>query len=175
MWTDRTDAIAWSCADWKTSVEQCSRKKKSSGSCRDRKWVNFSLNILGRVGGQKITGRTWTHRTETDIRTKSPPTFSHPPYVAIRAYYTWASLSSSLLTLHRNLPLGRIQHNTRRQCLSLCFTLSITRDGRVCLSEYNTTVLVSVSTSTLHKMAVLASVSYTEHHRRCQCLPLWVT
>ena len=101
---------------------------------------------------------------------KSPPTNFCLFYlccVVISAYYTWASLASSLHMLpsefasrsysipHKTAVIAslcHVQHHTRWQSLSFCINLTLTWDGRVYLS---------VSTSPSHEMAEFASESYS--------------
>ena len=84
VWTiklNRTNVISLTCTPWKISLKKCARKNNNnqnnptSGNVRflSRQKMShlFPLNIFGRVWGQKPTGRTWAHRTETEIPTKA--------------------------------------------------------------------------------------------------------
>ena len=142
----------------------------------------FPLDISGWVGGQKPIGRTWAHRTETEIRTK-----------AHRLYFFPLSLSLFFSLLHRysyqlhlGIPLIISSHASIGLCLSVVF--NTTQDSSVCLSvSYSAphdmvvclwvwviliviiwydSVCISVPTSPSHKMAVFASFSHAEHHTR---------
>ena len=107
--------------------------KKSSGSRRDRKWLNFSFGYTWPGKGTKANRQNMSPPDRNRNPDKSPPTFLlMSPFLLT----TLGHPSDHLFThVHCNLPLGRIQHNTRRQCLPLCFVFSITRNGRFCLSK----------------------------------------
>ena len=117
----------------------------------------------------------------------SPPDRNRKPYKKTNDYFSFFLSFISVMSLfvrttpghpshhfftrfQRSLPLGRIQHHTRQQCLPLCVIFSTTRYGRVCLwviliviVQYDS-VCLSVPTSPSHKMAVFASSSHANHH-----------
>ena len=160
--------------DWKTSVKLAERERERK---KNRVLVGienesiFPSNIFGRVGPpeKKPTSRTWTHRT-AGICTKAHRLPRPPP-----------PLGRHSCLLHMGIPLIISSHSSIAIRLSVVFNITqddsvclfhiqnTTRDGRACVSEF-----VSVSTSNSYKMAVLASLRHTEHHRRLQCLTLWV-
>ena len=130
----------------------------------------FPLDISGRVWGQKPTGWTWAHRTETEIRTKAHRLIFFPSIsVMSPLLLTTPGLPSHHLFtyFHPSSHLGRIQHNTRQQCLPLCVIFSTTRNGRVCLMLQYDSVWISVPTSPSHNMAMFASGSYSLSSTHC--------
>ena len=108
----------------------------------------FRLDILGRVGGQKPTGRTWTHRTE-------PKSGQNPTDL-------FFFLCRHSCLLHLGIPLIISPHSSIAICFSVMF--NITQDDSVCLF---------VSCSASHEMAELASLSHNQSHSTIrQCLSL---
>ena len=104
------------------------------GSCRDRKWVHLSF------------GYTWPGRgTKAHRPNMSPPDRNRNPeqkptdLFPLRSPFVLTTLghpSPHLFPLfHRNVPLGRIQHHTRQQCLPQCVIFSTTRHGSMPLSH----------------------------------------
>ena len=100
----------------------------------------FPLDIFGRVWGQKPTGRTWAHRTETEIRTKAHRLIFFS-LLSLLCRYSYL--------LHLSIPLIISSHASIGVCLSVVF--HTTQDSSVC---------PSVSYSAPHEMADNASESW---------------
>ena len=179
---NRTDVISLIMHALKDIAEKVSKKKQPPKQSnvgflsRQKMSQLFPLDKFGRIWGQKLTGRTWAHWTETEIRTKAQRLLFSFSFISVMSPFVLTTPGHPSHYLfayfHQSLPLGRIQHHTRQQCLPLCVIFSTTRDGRVCLwvtlivmVQYDS-VCISVPSSPSHKMAVFASFSHAEHHTR---------
>ena len=101
----------------------------------ENEWV-VSLDIFDRVWGQKPIGRTWAHRTETDIRTNA-----HRLILFALSLLSLPCHHSYLL--HLGIPLIISSHASIGVCLSGVF--GTTQDS---------SVFLSVSYTAPHEMAV---------------------
>ena len=130
----RPETYRWKSVQEKTTTKTI--KRRVLVETENESVVCFLWILSGRVWRQKPTGRTWAHRTETEIRTKAHRliSLSFIPVMSPFVLTTPGHPSHHFFTrFHRSLPLGRIPHHTRQQCLPLCVMFSTTRDGRVCL------------------------------------------
>ena len=109
----------------------------------------FLWIYLTRYGGKSPPDRNWHPH-------KRPPTnsFCSLSFISAMSPFlltTPGHPSHHLFTcFHPSLPVGRIQHHTRQQCLLLCVILSSTRDG--VMVQYDS-VYISVSTSPSYKIS----------------------
>ena len=105
---NRTDVIALACTPWQIS-QKCARKKQGQPQSQtNKRWVLFetdnesvvSLGYIWPGVGAKVNRPAMSPQDRGGNPYKSLPTFfyflKNLCYVAIPAYYTWTSLSSSL-------------------------------------------------------------------------------
>ena len=118
-------------------------------------WVVFFGYIWPGMGAK-------AHRSNMSPPDRNRHPYKRPPTNSFCSHSFISAMSPFLLTtpghpshhlftcFHRSLPVGRIQHHTRQQCLLLCVILSSTRDG--VMIQYDS-VYISVSTSPSYKIS----------------------
>ena len=120
----------------------------------------FPLDISGRVWGQKPTGWTWAHRTETEIRTKAHRLIFFLLSLLCRHYYL----------LHLGILLIISSHTSIRVRISV--VSNTTQDSSVCLSVSYLAPHEMAEFASCYSTTVFESLYQPRLHITWQCLPL---